>query len=162
MAPEIQAIDDEAFAALAGRPGAGSVENASRKTAPLQAAHPLRGGGTAARPRRGGAGGAPGNVRAVDQRGHEVRHDHATNTAARSSFRRAAYSSFLNKRDPQLRKTAFHQFYKEFCGSPVHAGVGAGQFDQGGRVPRPRAQLSVRARGGAVFRPHPGCASMIA
>ena len=33
----------------------------------------------------------------------------------------SSYSSFLVKRDHELRKRAFHQFYAEFQGSPVHA-----------------------------------------
>ena len=75
MAPEIQAIPDETFAGFLADPALGPWKTRLEESAPLQAAHPLRSGGTPARPRRRRAGGAPGNVRAVDERGHEVRHD---------------------------------------------------------------------------------------
>ena len=46
----------------------------------------------------------------VDMKFGTIRDEHGRETELSQS----AFSSFLNKRDPALRKTAFHQFYREF------------------------------------------------
>ena len=69
----------------------------------------------------------------------------------------SSFSSFLVKRDHALRKRAFHQFYDEFQGSPVHARFLPRLFGEGGCLSRARAKLSLGARGLALPRRCPGC-----
>jgi len=54
------------------------------------------------------------------------------------------------KRDPELRKHAFHQFYAEFRDQSVHARRVAGLCSEGRCVSSKSTALSICARGGAV------------
>ena len=59
----------------------------------------------------------------------------------------SSYSAFLVKRDHELRKRAFHQYYAEFQDHQFTLAIRAGLFGQGGCVPGAGAKLSFRAGG---------------
>ncbi len=60
-------------------------------------------------------------------------------------------SSFLVKRDRELRKRAFHQFYAEFEDHKFTLAVDAFQFGEGRCLPRARAELLRRRCEAALF-----------
>ena len=62
----------------------------------------------------------------------------------------SSFSSFLVKRDPELRKRAFHQFYAEFRDHQFTLAASLGLFGEGGCVSRQSTALSICARSGAV------------
>ncbi|HWL54208.1 MAG TPA: oligoendopeptidase F [Chthoniobacteraceae bacterium] len=115
VAPEIQAIDDERFEAYLSTEELAPWRTALRKLRRLKA-HTLSGpeerllalGATAVR-------------------GHRDTFDQLTNVDMRfgtlkdengqeKELSQSSFSSFLVKRDPALRKAAFHQFYHQFAG----------------------------------------------
>lgn len=111
--PEVQAIADDAFAAFLADPALGAWRtrlDKLRRFKPHVLSEPeerLLALGSSALSGHRETFGQLTNVdmrfgRITDENGHEV------------ELSQSSYSSFLNKRDPALRKTAFHQFYREF------------------------------------------------
>ena len=113
MAPEIQAIDDAAFAGLCTDPVLGPWKTRLEKLRRFkphilsEAEERLLALGAAA---LSGHRETFAQLTNVDMKFGTITDDEGREVELSQS----AYSSFLNKRDPQLRKTAFHQFYKEF------------------------------------------------
>ncbi len=113
MAPEIQAIDDAAFAGLCDDPVLGPWKTRLEKLRRFkphilsEAEERLLALGSAA---LAGHRETFAQLTNVDMKFGTITDDQGQEIELSQS----AYSSFLNKRDPQLRKTAFHQFYREF------------------------------------------------
>ncbi len=113
MAPEIQAIDDAAFAGLCDDPVLGPWKTRLEKLRRFkphilsEAEERLLALGSAA---LAGHRETFAQLTNVDMKFGTITDDQGREVELSQS----AYSSFLNKRDPQLRKTAFHQFYREF------------------------------------------------
>ena len=68
----------------------------------------------------------------------------------------STYSSFLLKRDREVRRTRVRAVLRRVSGSSIHARVVAGVFGEGGRVSRAGPQLSERARSLALQRRRAG------
>jgi len=62
----------------------------------------------------------------------------------------SSFSSFLVKRDPELRERAFHQFYAEFRDHQYTLAASLAYAVEGRCVSRKSTALSICARGGAV------------
>ena len=147
--PEIQAIDDAAFAGLCDDPSLGPWKTRLEKMRRFKP-HIL----SEAEERLLALGGAAlaghretfaqltnvdmkfGTIK--DEKGQEV------------ELSQSAYSSFLNKRDPALRKTAFHQFYREFSDHQFTLASALGSSIKAD-VFRAKARNYPSAREGALF-----------
>ena len=113
MAPEIQAIDDETFARFLDDPELSPWKTRLEKLRRFKP-HIL----SEAEERLLALGGAAlsghretfAQLTNVDMKFGTITDEHGSEVELSQS----SFASFLNKRDPVLRKTAFHQFYKEF------------------------------------------------
>ena len=130
LAPEIQAIDDATFAKMLADPALATWRTTLRKIRRLkphvlsEPEERLLALGSAALDGYDDAFSQLTNVdmkfgALLDEKGEE-------RPLSQSSF-----SSFLVKRDHELRKRAFHQFYARVSGPPVHARGGAFVFGEG-------------------------------
>ncbi len=115
VSPEIQAIDDERFEGYLATAELAPWRTALRKLRRLKA-HTLSGpeerllalGATAVRGHRD----TFDQLTNVDMRFGTLKDEHGRE----QELSQSSFSSFLVKRDPQLRKAAFHQFYHQFAG----------------------------------------------
>ena len=111
--PEIQAIDDGTFAGFLADPALAPWKTRLEKTRRFkphilsEAEERLLALGAAA---LAGHRETFGQLTNVDMRFGTIRDEHGQEVELSQS----AYSSFLHKRDAAVRKTAFHQFYREF------------------------------------------------
>ena len=113
MNPEIQAIDDETFARILADPALGPWKTRLEKLRRFKP-HIL----SEAEERLLALGGAAlaghretfAQLTNVDMKFGTINDEHGREVELSQS----SYASFLNKRDASLRKTAFHQFYREF------------------------------------------------
>ena len=141
VTPEIQAIDDEKFAQFLNDPALSSWKIKLQKDSPDEAACSLRTRGTPARAGRFGDGRIRRRFLAANRCRHEIRRASGRDRAREVPLTQSSFSSFLVKRDHALRKRAFHQFYDEFQGSPIHARLVPRLFGQGRCFSRARAKL---------------------
>ena len=113
VVPEIQAIDDETFRKVHCRSCADRLADQAAQNSPTEAACAFR------------AGGADSCARAAALDGYDDTFSQLTDvdmkfgvltdeTGREKPLTQSSFSSFLVKRDPELRKRAFHQFYAEF------------------------------------------------
>ena len=113
MTPEIQAISDEAFAGFLADPALGPwkirLEKLRRFKPHIlsEAEERLLALGSAA---LAGHRETFAQLTNVDMKFGTIRDENGTEVELTQS----SFSSFLQKRDPALRRTAFHQFYQEF------------------------------------------------
>ena len=111
--PEVQAIDDTTFAGFLADPALAPWKTRLEKTRRFkphilsEAEERLLALGAAA---LAGHRETFGQLTNVDMRFGTIRDEHGQEVELSQS----AYSSFLHKRDAAIRKTAFHQFYREF------------------------------------------------
>ena len=111
--PEVQAIDDRTFAGFLADPALAPWKTRLEKTRRFkphilsEAEERLLALGAAA---LAGHRETFGQLTNVDMRFGTIRDENGQEVELSQS----AYSSFLNKRDAAIRKTAFHQFYREF------------------------------------------------
>ena len=111
--PEVQAIDDGTFAGFLADPALAPWKTRLEKTRRFkphilsEAEERLLALGAAA---LAGHRETFGQLTNVDMRFGTIRDEHGQEVELSQS----AYSSFLHKRDAAVRKTAFHQFYREF------------------------------------------------
>ena len=112
--PEIQAIDDAAFHGLATDPALAPWKTRLEKLRRFkphilsEAEERLLALGASA---LAGHRETFGQLTNVDMKFGTIRDEHGNEVELSQS----SFSSFLHKRQPELRKTAFHQFYKEFA-----------------------------------------------
>ena len=147
--PEIQAIDDAAFTALLDDPALGPWKTRLEKMRRFKP-HIL----SEAEERLLALGAAvlAGHRETFAQLTNvDMKFGVITDEVGREvELSQSAYSSFLNKRDPELRKRAFHQFYKEFSDHQFTLASALGSSIKAD-VFRARARNFPSAREGALF-----------
>ena len=152
--PEIQAIDDAAFEGFLAEPILAPWKIPLRKLRRLKP-HTL--GASEERLLALGASAIHGHRETFSQLTNvDMKFGSLTDEkGVERPLSQSSFSSFLVKRDPAVRKAAFHQFYAEFQDHRYSLASGAGPFGARGCLPRARAKLPVRAGGGALCRCDP-------